>query len=178
MLKLNAMSNWASQWPQQKSKFVLLGAMLAVILVLDQWTKHLVHTRFRWGESLHLIDGFFALTYVRNTGAAFGLLNTAPAYFREPFFLLVPMLAMTVILVILWKLPVGDKWMTVALCLVFSGAIGNLIDRIRFGYVIDFLDVHYREVYHWPAFNVADSCIVVGVCILFVLSFRREPAAA
>lgn len=168
---------FSTVWPEQRSKFFLLGGILAVVLVIDQWTKHLVHTRFRWGESLPLVPGFFDLTYVRNTGAAFGLLNNAPAYFRDPFFLIVPVIAMTVILAILWKLPKGDHWMATALCLVFSGAIGNLIDRLRFGYVVDFLDVHYKELYHWPAFNVADSCIVVGVGILFVLSFRREPVA-
>jgi signal peptidase II len=165
-------------WPEQKNKVILLASILSVVLVLDQWTKHLVHSRFRWGESVALIQGFFSLTYVRNQGAAFGLLNSAPAYFRDPFFLIVPVLAMTVILVLLWKLPRDDRWMAVALCLVFSGALGNLIDRMRFGFVIDFLDVHYKDFYHWPAFNVADSCIVVGVGILFVLSFRRQPLPA
>lgn len=165
--------------PQNKfegnQRFVILGILLAVILVFDQWTKHLVHTGFQWGESKPLIDGFFTLTYVRNQGAAFGLLNTAPAYFRDPFFLLVPAIAMSVILYLVWKLPDTDRWMATALSLVFAGAVGNLIDRIRFKYVIDFLDFHFKEIYHWPAFNVADSCIVVGVGILFVLSFRRQP---
>ena len=158
-----------------KKKFLLLFVICVVILIVDQWTKNLVHGHFHWGESRPIIKDFFSLTYVRNTGAAFGFLNKAPAAFREPFFIIVPLLAMAVILVIFLKLKDDQQLMAGSLSLVLAGAIGNLIDRLRFGIVIDFLDFHWKEVYHWPAFNVADSCIVVGVCVLFVLSWGKPP---
>ena len=159
----------------QRGKYLILGVISVVVLVLDQWTKHLVHTRFQWGETVPIIESFFSLTYVRNSGAAFGLLHRAPAWFRDPFFIVVPVLAMFVILYIFHKLTERQKWTAVALSLILSGAVGNLIDRLRFGYVIDFLDFHWKEAYHWPAFNVADSAIVVGVGIMFVLSFFEKP---
>lgn len=160
-------------------KYWILGLTVVVILVLDQWTKHLVHTRFRWGESVAIIESFFALTYVRNSGAAFGLLHRAPAWFRDPFFIIVPIVALVVIVVLFVKLKEDQKLTALALSLILGGAVGNLIDRIRFGYVIDFLDFHYKEVYHWPAFNVADSAIVVGVGIMFAQSlFQKNPDPA
>ncbi|MFM8314551.1 MAG: signal peptidase II, partial [Deltaproteobacteria bacterium] len=97
-----------------------------------------------------------------------------PAYFRDPFFILVPVLALVIITAVLAKLKSNQKLTGVALSLVMGGAIGNLIDRVRFGYVVDFLDFHWKEIYHWPAFNVADSCIVVGVAYLFIQSFFQE----
>ncbi len=160
-----------------KHKYGILALVSVVSLVLDQWTKWLVHTRFRVGESLDLIDPILALTYVRNKGAAFGILQTANEAFRQPFFLLVPVVAIFVIGYLYYKLENDHKLSALALSLVLSGAIGNLIDRVRLGYVVDFVDVHWKEVYHWPAFNVADSCIVVGVGILFLQSFQASKPA-
>ncbi len=160
-----------------KNKYGILALVGVISLVADQWTKWMVHSRFRVGESLSLIDPVLALTYVRNKGAAFGILQTANPAFRDPFFMLVPVVAISVISYLYYKLEQGQRLAAFALALVLSGAIGNLIDRLRLSYVIDFMDVHWYEVYHWPAFNVADSCIVVGVCILFVQSFR-QPAPA
>lgn len=157
-----------------KSKYGILLATGIVSLVLDQWTKHLVHTSFRWGESVDVIKHFFALTYVRNSGAAFGLMHRAPAWFRDPFFIVVPVIAMVVIAVLFYKLKDDQKGTAWSLSLILGGAVGNLIDRIRFGYVIDFLDFHWKEVYHWPAFNVADSCIVVGVTLMFLQSLLQK----
>lgn len=154
------------------NKWALLAAVLVPTLALDQWTKWLVHTRFRVGETLPLIDGFFSLTYIRNQGAAFGLLHTASPAFREPFFMAVPVIAVCVMSVLYYRLEAGQKCTALALALVISGAIGNFIDRMRLGYVIDFLDAHWHEAYHWPAFNVADSCIVGGVILLFLLSLK------
>jgi signal peptidase II len=151
-------------------KFLFLLLVSSTVVVVDQWSKYLVHSRFRWGESLSIIQNLFALTYVRNSGAAFGLLHRAPSWFRDPFFIVVPVVALFVILFILVTLPPDQKKAVVGLSLVFGGAVGNLIDRLRFGYVIDFLDFHWKEIYHWPAFNVADSAIVVGVGLMFILS--------
>jgi signal peptidase II len=160
-----------------KNKYGILSLVGVISLVLDQWTKWMVHSSFRVGESVSLLDPVLALTYVRNKGAAFGILQTANPAFRDPFFMLVPLVAISVISYLYFKLEQGQRLAAFALSLVLSGAIGNLIDRVRLSYVIDFVDVHWYEVYHWPAFNVADSCIVVGVCILFVQSFRQPTPA-
>lgn len=159
-------------------KWPLLIAVVALTLIFDQWTKHLVHTGFRWGESRAIFDSWFALTYVRNSGAAFGMLHRAPPAFRDPFFLIIPLVVVGAILFLYRKLDEKQRISAFALSLVVGGAIGNLIDRLRFGYVIDFIDVHWKEIYHWPAFNIADSCIVVGVAILFLLSVFRPKEAA
>ncbi len=151
-------------------KYVILALTFVVVILFDQWTKYLVHSRFRWGESVNLVTHFFALTYVRNSGAAFGLLHRAPAWFRDPFFIVVPLVAMVVISILFHRLEARQRLTAWSFSLILSGAIGNLIDRLRFGYVIDFLDFHWKEFYHWPAFNVADSCIVVGVALMFLQS--------
>jgi signal peptidase II len=163
-----------------KKRFLLLFIICVVTLIAYQWTKHVIHKNFHWGESRPIVKNVFALTYVRNTGAAFGFLNRAPAAFREPFFIVVPLIAMAVILVIFIRLKDNQNLMAGSLSLVLAGAIGNLIDRLRFGFVIDFLDFHWADKYHWPAFNIADSCIVVGVAVLFILSWKQplEKASA
>ena len=99
-----------------------------------------------------------------------GFLHNAPPWFRDPFFIIIPVLALFMIFFLLMAAPPKSKWAPLGLSLVFGGAIGNLIDRLRFGYVVDFLDFYWKGA-HWPAFNIADSCIVVGVGILFILSF-------
>lgn len=154
-----------------KKYFILLGVVV-VVLALDQWTKHLVHRDFRWGESRAILESFFSLTYVRNTGAAFGLLHRAPAYFRDPFFIIVPVIALFVIGFVLFRLDSRQYLTAGALSLIVAGAVGNLIDRLRFGFVIDFLDFYWKD-YHWPAFNVADAAIVIGVSLMFLQSFKQ-----
>ncbi len=129
---------------------------------------------FDYGESIILIRDFFSLTYVRNTGAAFGFLASANPSFRVPFFLIVPIVAMVVLGFLYRDLPASARWRSMALGLVSGGAIGNLIDRVRLGYVVDFLDCHYRNVYYFPAFNVADSAICVGVAILLLSTIGKK----
>lgn len=156
-----------------KIKYLLLFLISGVGIVVDQWTKHVIHSRFAWGESIPVLKDFFSLTYVRNSGAAFGIMHKAPAYFRDPFFIAVPLVALFIIGFLFVRLPDAQKLTASALSLIFCGAIGNLIDRLRFGFVIDFLDFYWKD-YHWPAFNVADSCIVVGVSVLFIQSFFQD----
>jgi signal peptidase II len=158
-------------------KVTLVAITVFLVVVADQWTKQIVLKHFQWGESVSVVKSIFALTYVRNMGAAFGVLHNAPSVFREPFFIMVPILALVIITAVLAKLKPNQKLTGVALSLVMGGAIGNLIDRVRFGFVVDFLDFHWKEVYHWPAFNVADSCIVVGVIYLFIQSLFQENLA-
>lgn len=156
---------------QFPTRYVILVLTTVAVLGVDQWTKHLVHTTFHWGESRPILSSLFALTYVRNQGAAFGLMHRAPSWFRDPFFIVIPVMALFVILFLLVRLRNEQKITAAALSLILGGAVGNLIDRLRYGYVIDFLDFHWKEAYHWPAFNVADSCIVVGVSVMFLQSF-------
>jgi signal peptidase II len=150
------------------NKLVVISIVPALILILDQWTKFLVLEKFRLGESISIIEGFFNLTYIRNPGAAFGIFAQSHPSFRGPFFLLIPLVAMIVIGMVFKKLPKQSLLLSTALSLVMGGAVGNLIDRVRFGYVVDFLDFHWRYGYHFPAFNVADSAICVGVGILIL----------
>jgi signal peptidase II len=157
-----------------KRKYIVLLIISTLIVLLDQMTKLAVLERFRLGESVTVIEGFFNLTYVRNTGAAFGILAEAHPSFRIPFFLLVPVIALSAIAYIFRKIPEGDLKLASALALVVGGAIGNLIDRLAYGYVVDFLDFHWKYGYHFPAFNVADSAICVGVGVL-MLDLLRTP---
>jgi signal peptidase II len=144
------------------SRYRLLLIVSAVILVLDQATKLYIDHRFALYESVTVIENFFNITYVRNKGAAFGIL--ADSAFRIPFFITVATVAALGILWYLRQLRADQRLLHFALSLIFAGAVGNLIDRIRLGEVIDFLDVHWYQ-HHWPAFNVADSAITVGVSL-------------
>lgn len=156
-----------------EKKYFVLAVFSALIVALDQLTKMYIHTRFELGDFTVVIPNYFNITYVRNTGAAFGLMRDVHETFRSLFFLSMPPIAMITILAILRGVPSSDRIQVVALSSIFGGAIGNYIDRIRFGYVIDFLDFHWRNTYSWPAFNIADSAIVVGVSVLVVL--MRKP---
>ena len=155
-------------------KYLILVILTLVVIVLDQFTKSLIIQHFRLGESIPILSGFFNLTYVRNTGAAFGFLAQADPAFRIPFFVIVPVLALLVIGYVFRRIPANDVKLSVALALVMGGALGNLIDRASFGFVVDFLDFHWRYTYHFPAFNVADSSICVGVGILMLDLFTKE----
>lgn len=161
-----------------KKKYLVLLVISGLLISLDQLTKLFVHTQFRLGESFSVIQDFLNLTYVRNYGAAFGFMAESHPTFREGFFLSMPPIALVIILLIM-KTVADDDWkQIVSLSLIFGGAIGNYIDRLRFRYVIDFLDFHYKNTYSWPAFNVADSAIVVGVCILLLtVVFEKKSAA-
>jgi signal peptidase II len=161
-----------------KIKYLMLVSITGFIVCIDQLTKTLVHTQFRLGDPHVIIPNFFNLTYVRNPGAAFGFLAESPEFFRETFFLAFPPIAMATIFFVLRGIKDNDRVQTVALSLVFGGALGNYIDRVRFRFVIDFLDFHIANKYVWPAFNIADSAIVIGIGILLVLSFTRKEEEA
>ena len=151
---------------------------IVLVMILDQWTKLLVLGHFEYGESIAMIREFFSLTYVRNTGAAFGFLASANPAFRVPFFLAVPIVAMVILGFLYRYLPKDARWRALALGLVTGGAIGNLVDRLRLGFVVDFLDFHYKSLYYFPAFNVADSAICVGVAILLLSTIDKNASNA
>jgi signal peptidase II len=159
-------------------RYMVLIAMSFAIVAVDQYTKMLVHTTFDLNESVRVIEGFFNLTYVRNTGAAFGIFGQAHETFRQKFFLSIPPIAVFIIVVFLYNLPEHERGEVYALSAISGGAIGNYIDRIRFGYVVDFMDFHIQEKYSWPAFNVADSAIVCGVAFLIYRMITQPKPAA
>jgi signal peptidase II len=150
-------------------------AIAAAVAILDQLVKALVLDRLVEGVPIHLIDGVLALVLVRNTGLAFGLLAGLPAGWRWVVALL-SIAALLVLARVATRVLSQGGWVdTAAIGLIFGGAVGNLIDRGRFGAVVDFIDVHWRA-WHWPAFNVADSAISVGVLLLaFRLLARPAP---
>ncbi|MBX3022610.1 MAG: signal peptidase II [Bdellovibrionales bacterium] len=159
------------------SKYLVLATIAGTLVVLDQLTKIYVHANFQLGETVPVIQDVFHITYVRNTGAAFGIFRDSAPWFRDVFFLSMPPIAMAIILLMLRTVPNSDRIQVFSLSMIFGGAIGNYIDRLRFGYVIDFLDFHWRDVWSYPAFNVADSAIVTGVCLLLVIMTLRDRAA-
>jgi len=155
-------------------KYVILATIAALIIAIDQIVKMYVHTHFILGESLPVWQGFFNITYVRNFGAAFGFLHETPPSFRENFFLIMPPVALIIIIFILSGVKATDTRQILALSSVFGGAIGNYVDRLRFRYVIDFLDFHWHDIYTYPAFNVADMAIVGGVAALLLIMFLER----
>ncbi|MFA5073338.1 MAG: signal peptidase II [Nitrospirota bacterium] len=159
-----------------KNKYRLVGVIVFVLLILDQVTKYLVETRIRLYEVITIIPGFFNLTHVRNKGAAFSLLATTPDAFRALFFITVTLIAVVVLGLLLRKTKQGNLvW---AFSLIMAGALGNAIDRVRYGEVIDFIQWYYASFY-WPSFNVADSAITIGVGLLAIdMIFGKEKTAS
>ena len=155
-------------------RYRILLVVSALVLVLDQATKLYIDRSMALHSSFAVIENFFNITYLRNKGAAFGIL--ANSAYRLPFFLLVSAIAVCVIFVVIKKLREDQKLAAASLSLIFSGALGNLIDRVRMGEVIDFLDAHWYD-HHWPAFNIADSAICVGVFLLAIDMFLEERKA-
>ncbi|HEY2388286.1 MAG TPA: signal peptidase II [Candidatus Binatia bacterium] len=159
---------------QGGSKWMLALVVAISVVVLDQATKAMVASTMRLHQSIPLIDGVAAFTYVRNTGAAFGILAGRAAALRTPFFLVISGSAVLLLLWFLRGLPAERRLLVVACGAVAGGALGNMIDRAMLGEVIDFVDLSIGT-YHWPAFNVADSAITLGVIVL-CLDALRQPA--
>lgn len=144
-------------------------AVILCTIVFDQLTKVWIVDSLRLYESVEIIPGFFNLVYVTNSGAAFSLLAKIDSPWRHYFFLGIGSVAMVGLSIAYWKLRNVNRYYTLALALIAGGAAGNLIDRVRFGAVIDFLDL-YLGRYHWPAFNIADSAICIGAGLFLILN--------
>ena len=153
------------------NKYLIFALTAVITLILDQVSKIYIDSHFAIGESVRVLTHFFHVTYVRNPGAAFGML--ADSSIRVPFFLGISAIAAIAILWYLKRLDAYSRWQYLALGLIFSGAIGNMIDRARLGEVIDFLYVHWYN-HFWPAFNIADSAICVGVAIILICTWQEE----
>jgi signal peptidase II len=148
-----------------KNKYLWVGSIAGVVLLLDQVTKFIVMRRIAMFEVITVIPGFFNLTYVRNRGAAFGMFAGVPGIWRSVFFIIVTVIAVAAIVLLIRK--TSERLLVAAFSLIAGGALGNLIDRVRWGEVVDFIDWYARS-YHWPTFNIADSAITVGVGLLVV----------
>lgn len=142
----------------------------AVVIALDLYTKHLIQQAFQYGEYLRIND-YFDLVRFHNEGAAFSFLADAGGW-QKWFFTGISVLA-SVVMLYLMRQYANNKRFCFALAMVLGGALGNLYDRVTLGYVVDFLLVHYQDWY-WPAFNVADSAITLGVGLLLIDSFKRS----
>lgn len=141
---------------------------------MDQYSKFLITTHLPKYYSIRVIDGFFNLTHVRNPGVAFGLFAGLESEYKAWIFVFISTIAIIAILVIYHQTPKEHRMIRTGLILIFSGAIGNVIDRIVYKEVIDFLDIFY-EGHHWPAFNFADSCITIGVGLMILDLFQNHP---
>lgn len=146
-----------------------LGLSAAIVLA-DQLTKWLILARFRLGERLPVIDGLFDLVLAFNPGAAFSFLGDAPGWQR---YLFVGLALSVSVMLVLFLRRAGSTQLHLGVALILGGAIGNVIDRIRIGEVVDFLLVYHRG-WSWPAFNVADSAITIGAGLLILDSFRQR----
>jgi len=163
---------------QERIRYLFLFSILLGIVILDQATKALIHYNMQLHESIEIVEGFFAITYIRNPGAAFGFLADLSEDFRVYFFIIVSVAALIFLSVFFYKTRQEDVWTQVGLSMVGGGAIGNLVDRLRLGEVIDFLDFSIGS-YHWPAFNVADSSISIGLgCLILQLFLRSKLESA
>lgn len=170
-----------------RHRFLYAGILAAVIFIFDQATKLWVTRVLPYGGEYTVIPGFFDIIHARNTGAAFGLFAGADSAFRVPFFYIVAVLAVIVIMLVLWRLA-EDRATVTACALILGGIAGNIVDRVRLGAVVDFLSFHVKDEvfshtilgYHivfplsWPAFNVADAAITVAVFLLLLGGFAKR----
>jgi len=153
-------------------RYLFLAAVVGTVFVLDQVTKAIVQRTMHLHESIPIIAPVFSLTYIRNPGAAFGLFAEQGNGLRIAFFATISVVAILFLGTLFSKTP-KEAWLgRLSIAMVMGGALGNLVDRLRYGEVVDFLDF-YIGPHHWPAFNVADSSISVGVALM-ILYFIRE----
>jgi len=159
-----------------QKKYISLAIVSGAIVLADQITKALILKYLPLHHSIPVIEGLFDLTHILNPGGAFGLMADMSVVVRTVVFLFISSLAVGLILYFYIKTPPGHALLSAGFALIFGGAIGNLIDRVRFGMVVDFLDFYIGK-YHWPAFNIADSAITVGLFIfIYHLLFKKLPA--
>jgi signal peptidase II len=155
-----------------------LPYLLVVVgtLIFDRWSKSWIRNRFDLNESISVIDGFFNITYVRNTGVAFGIFSSISSPAKSLLLSIFTACAAVIVVMYSVRSPVRNRLLQIALSLILGGALGNLFDRLAYGYVVDFLEF-YIGSYHWPSFNVADSAISVGVLLLAFEIIRNETPA-
>ena len=156
-----------------KRKYWVLLIVVCCVLFLDQWSKSLVQQRLNLYQKVEVIPCFFNLVHVRNTGGAFGIFGGERGGIGSIIFIAVSLIAIGSILYLFVRLTEHDRTLSLSFSLILSGAIGNLLDRLRFGEVIDFLDF-YLFSHHWPAFNIADSAISLGIGLMALELLLRD----
>jgi signal peptidase II len=164
-----------SRAPGARSYLIPLLAIAAAVAIVDRITKLLIMRRLPEGHAHTIIPDVFRITHVLNTGAAFSMFSDSSKTGAVRYGLvLFSIVAIFIVLGMLWRIRHTFSLTSVALALILGGAIGNVYDRVRYHFVVDFIEV-YIVHYHWPDFNVADSCIVIGACLLFIEIFRKQP---
>jgi signal peptidase II len=159
--------------PRDQRGILLL--LSAAVVLIDRITKHIVTHQLPNGQAHTVIPGVFRITDVHNTGAAFSMFaETASPITVRNVLIAFSVFAVLVIFAMLWRSGRTVTVSTISLALILGGAFGNLYDRLRYHFVVDFLEVRIYH-YHWPDFNVADSCIVIGACLLLIEIFRPQP---
>jgi len=157
------------------NKYIRLTAISGLVVVFDQVAKAIILNRLSLYSYVSVIPGLFNLTHIQNPGGAFGFLAQQPSSLRSIIFLTGSLLAIGLVFYLYKNTPKTSPLLATGISLILGGAVGNLIDRVRFGKVVDFLDF-YLAGFHWPAFNVADSAVSVGIAIyLFHLLFKKMP---
>ena len=141
-----------------------------VVFALDLLTKWLVHNT-AWLQYYPVINGFFTINYVRNEGIAFGLFHSLESEWKVVTLLFMGVIAVVVILYYIWSTPADQILLTVSLGLLLGGILGNFVDRLLHHYVIDFLELHWKDHFSWPTFNLADAAITCGVLLIFYTTF-------
>ncbi len=155
----------------KKYRFVLIVTVLVVFL--DQLTKYMIVKNLALHSRIVVIEGFLNIIHIRNPGIAFGLFKSFGSNYKLISLCCVSAIALFLIIFLIAQVKKGSRLETFSLSLILGGAVGNLIDRFRLGEVIDFVDVHWRAAYHWPAFNVADSAISVGIVLIIFCELTR-----
>ncbi len=155
------------------SRLKTAAILAACIIVPDQITKAVVQAKYALWDSSPVLPGFFNLVHVLNKGAAFGFLNNPDSSWQIVFFVVVTIAAVGFIYHLLSTASKSDRFFIWGLGLILGGALGNLIDRLRFGHVVDFLDFYYGD-YHWPAFNVADIAITCGAFAVLISMYQQS----
>lgn len=163
---------------QSKTKFYVgIGLVAAGVLALDQYTKHLICTGLDLYGRIEILPGYLDIIHVRNSGVAFGFLKGFGSQYKTLSLIAVAAVAVFLLGFLLSQIRREQKLQGFSLALILGGAIGNILDRFRLGEVVDFVDAHWLESYHWPAFNVADMGISIGIVLLLIdeLLLRKKP---
>lgn len=156
------------------NRYLLLTVVAGGVIISDQISKHVVQRMMILHDYKEVVPGFFNLTYIHNRGAAFGLFGGAANSLRLSLLIGVSLFALIILFIMYLRTTERDLLVHTSLAMIIGGAIGNLLDRIRFRMVIDFLDFYWRD-FHWPAFNIADSAITVGtIMLMYVFMFSRK----
>ena len=157
-----------------KKKYLTVTLVSSLVIGLDQLAKYFVCKLLPLHSRIGVFSDFLNIVHIRNPGIAFGLLKRFGSQFKVLSLILVSAVVLFLLFFLITQIKKEHRLQTFSLSLILGGAIGNLIDRIRFGEVIDFIDVHWCSLYHWPAFNVADSAITVGIIIMVICELLQR----